>query len=187
MRRYIGHGRRAIEEHELRELLLGAPPRSRVLWLLAADCGLRRAEARGLEEEDVHGGRLRVRSGKGDVSRWTVATGRVLAELESSGFLRRRRPGYCTVGAWFRRDRCRAGLPSDLSMHSLRHRFATRLLRSGVSLVDIQMLMGHRDLATTAVYLHADPRRFDTARRAMESDGFPQPLLFPDSSVMEGR
>jgi site-specific recombinase XerD len=74
----------------------------------------------------------------------------------------------------FAADRDRAGLPADLSMHCLRHRFATRLLRQGLNLVDIQSLLGHRDLGTTAVYLHDSADRFDRARLAMEGEVCPQ-------------
>jgi integrase len=56
------------------------------------------------------------------------------------------------------------------------------LLRAGVSLLDIQMLLGHRDLATTAVYLEDDPDRFRRARLAVEGLAFPQGL-FPSGTA----
>ena len=44
----------------------------------------------------------------------------------------------------------------ELSCHTLRHSFATYLLRCGVNLSDIQQMMWHAKLSTTAIYLHND-------------------------------
>ena len=44
----------------------------------------------------------------------------------------------------------------DVSFHSLRHNFATNLIKSGVKLPKVQRLLGHADMQTTAIYLHFD-------------------------------
>ena len=176
--RYVGHGRRAIEEWELAALLEVARPRGRVIYLLAADAGLRRREVCDLVESDVGPGRIHVRCGKGRVSRWTINTDRITSAIVAAKYFDGRGPCYSWIWGMMRRDLGRARLPLDLSLHCLRHRFATRLLRSGVNLLDIQMLLGHSDLATTAVYLQDSSSRFETARLAMEGLHEPSGLSF---------
>lgn len=49
------------------------------------------------------------------------------------------------------------GIQRGLSFHGLRHAFATRLLASGVDVRIIQVLMGHEQMSTTAIYAHVTP------------------------------
>lgn len=49
-----------------------------------------------------------------------------------------------------------AGLKVNVTPHTMRRTYATHLLKGGASLRHIQLLLGHADLATTAVYLKLD-------------------------------
>jgi len=56
------------------------------------------------------------------------------------------------IAGWARRK----GLPTRVYPHLFRHSFATHLLESSKDLRGVQELLGHADIATTAIYTHLD-------------------------------
>jgi site-specific recombinase XerD len=64
-----------------------------------------------------------------------------------------------------------AGVAKSVHPHSFRHAFATHLLDDGTSLPVIQVLLGHRNLKTTARYLHVAEATVRTARSPLETLG----------------
>jgi integrase/recombinase XerD len=131
-------------------------------------CGLRIGEVTRLRVADIDSGRgvLNVRQGKGGKDRQVPLSPQLLQELRD--YWRRHRPtdwlfpspgprGHRSVTGLQRRVQrvvCALGWTKHVSLHTLRHSYATHLLEAGVDVVTLQRLLGHNDLQTTARYLH---------------------------------
>jgi len=139
----------------------------RAILMAAYAAGLRVSEATHLKVTDIDSQRmmLRVTQGKFFKDRYVMLSPRLLEELRSYWRVGRPRtwlfPGDIpgrpisrhAVGlACEKAHRC-SGIQKPITPHSLRHAFATHLLERGVDVRRIQLLMGHRSLATTTRYL----------------------------------
>ena len=57
--------------------------------------------------------------------------------------------------SWVMREALKkTGIKKKVSLHSLRHSYATHLLEEGVDIVTLKELLGHSDVSTTMIYLH---------------------------------
>lgn len=139
----------------------------RAILMTAYAAGLRVSEATHLKVTDIDSQRmmLRVEQGKGMKDRYVMLSPRLLDVLrtywKSARPTRWLFPGEVpgqpitreAVGLACQKARRDAGIAKPITPHSLRHAFATHLLESGADLRTIQLLLGHRSLATTARYL----------------------------------
>lgn len=146
-------------------------PRERVAISLLLTCGLRKGELLALDVADVSAGfdQVIVQHGKGGKSRalplCSLAAQELRAYLDarpgSAGPLLTTgvgtRLGTTGLQRLFRTLLARAGLSGrGYTLHSLRHAFATHVLRLGTDVATLRDLLGHASLETTGRYLRAD-------------------------------
>ena len=92
-----------------------------------------------------------------------------LAKPFSNNFLLLSRTGWpvSRIEVWrlVKKYAVRAGMPRNLTAHTLRHCFATHLLTGGADLRSVQEMLGHVDIATTQIYTHVDQERLREIHR----------------------
>lgn len=92
-----------------------------------------------------------------------------LAKPFSNNFLLLSRTGrpMSRIEVWrlVKKYAMRAGMPRNLTAHTLRHCFATHLLTGGADLRSVQEMLGHVDIATTQIYTHVDQERLREIHR----------------------
>jgi len=151
--------------------------------------GLRISEAVHLKPTDIDSQRMviRVEQGKGQKDRYVMLSPKLLETLRS--YWRAVRPKFWlfpgdVAGQPITKDavervcqkaRQRSGLTKPITPHSLRHAFAVHLLESGTDVRTIQLLLGHRSLATTAHYLRIATTKVCSTSSPL--DLLPQPIV----------
>ena len=141
----------------------------RVMFRLVYSSGLRRSELRHLKIHDIETKdgkcRLRIVKGKGKKDRYTILSKKVLDELRSYYikykpktylFNGRKKGLKISEGAIrhaLENARKRSGITREITMHVLRHCFATHCLEHGMYIKRLQLLLGHSSLNTTLIYL----------------------------------
>jgi integrase/recombinase XerD len=158
-----------LSREEVARLLHAADGlRNKAALATAYGTGLRAAELTALKVTDVDSRRMmiRVEHGKGAKDRYVMLSPQLLAILRTYWCSTRSRhwlfPGQRPdrpVSTKRLQIACRAArqaaaLNKPVSLHTLRHSFATHLLEAGTDIRTIQLLLGHAQLATTALYLH---------------------------------
>jgi site-specific recombinase XerD len=157
-----------LAQDEVRALLAAITDgRDRVMVTVAYACGLRVSELASLRVADVDGARklLHVHAGKGRKDRLVPLSDSLLSLLRD--YYRIYRPKEWlfvgpngahvvdrTVQRAVREAGVRAGIKKKVTLHILRHCFATHMLEAGVDLRTVQSMLGHNNIATTIRYHH---------------------------------
>jgi integrase/recombinase XerD len=160
----------------------------RTILMTAYAAGLRVSEVTRLRVTDIDSQRMviRVAQAKGQKDRYVMLSPRLLEILRD--YWRAARPpgdylfpgtrwdqplSTDTVQEAARQARQRAGLSKHVTVHTLRHSFATHLLEAGTDLRTIQVLLGHRSFSTTARYVHIATAALSTTRSPFDQLNLP--------------
>jgi len=148
--------------------LLQAEPnlKMRTAFTTIYAAGLRVSEVVALTARDIDSARMviRIQQAKGRKDRYVMLSEQLLIILRA--YWKRTRPPHWlfpgpdpskpvttrSLQRSFRRAADKAGLDSSVTVHTLRHSFATHLLEQGVDIRVIQDLLGHRQITSTTRY-----------------------------------
>jgi site-specific recombinase XerD len=156
-----------LAREEVERLLKAVGDRKlRTALMTIYSAGLRISEAMRLTAHDIDSARMVicVRQGKGRKDRYTVLSKQLLGILRD--YWRATRPSHWlfpgrnpsrpmtkrALQLACQRAAKAAGLSKSVTVHTLRHSFATHLLEQGVDIRVIQDLLGHRHIKTTVGY-----------------------------------
>lgn len=156
--------------------------RDDALFELIYSCGLRISEACDLKVANVHmDEQIILVHGKGDKERIVPFGKRAYDKLKyyleevrpllTKGknvpevFVNYKGEGISRKGVWKRFKELETLSGVQAKVHTLRHSFATHLLKGGADLRAVQELLGHSDLATTQIYTHVTNEQLEDAHK----------------------
>jgi len=155
----------------------------KALLMLVYSAGLRVSEVVKLKVEDIDDERklILVKGAKGRKDRYTLLSDVALETLDV--YLKSHQPTKWlfvgakktkhittrSVGKMFSGTCKKAGIKKEVSVHCLRHSFATHLLESGVDLRYIQELLGHQSSKTTEIYTHVSNKNLRIIKSPLDN------------------
>ena len=162
---------RWVTEEERDRIIAMADDAARPLVVFLFFTGARLGEAMGLKWEDVHDGRVFLRTRKGKAK--TTRTRTIPLRPEVVAVMGKRGSGFVFTqgnGDSWRRETfydyfypaCEAAGVSDFRPHDCRHTFASHLVQRGASLRAVADLLGHTSLAMVMRYAHLAPTHLES-------------------------
>jgi len=174
----------------------------RTILTVAYAAGLRTSEVAHLRVEDIDSQRMviRVLEGKGRKDRYVMLSPKLLQLLRDywkvarpthwlfEGQIPGKPIGKDNIAAFCHKASQACGLSKQVTVRCLRHSFATHLLESGTDVRKIQLLLGHRSLATTGRYTHVSVKAVCATSSPFDALTLPVEALQPQvPSTPNGR
>jgi integrase/recombinase XerD len=158
----------------------------RAILMTIYSAGLRISESINLKIRDIDSNRMQIRveQGKGKVDRYTLLSEKTLLILRQyfkeyrpkvwlfEGLIKGEQYSTRSIQNIFQAAVKKAGITKDVSVHTLRHSFATHLLENGTDLRYIQNLLGHANSKTTEIYTHITTKGFDQIKSPLDKLDF---------------
>lgn len=155
----------------------------RLILMTIYSGGLRASEVIKLKPEHIDSKQMliKIEEGKGGKDRYTLLSKKLLVELREyykkyqpknylfpSSYKSKEFLNYETIRSIYEKSRKIAGVKTGIGPHTLRHSFATHLLEAGYDLRRIQILMGHKNLTTTMIYLHVSKQTLSKIKSPLD-------------------
>jgi site-specific recombinase XerD len=158
----------------------------RAILMTIYSAGLRIGELVKLKVKDIDSKRMQIRieQGKGKKDRYSILSQRTLEILrqyvkqenpfeylfEGQGSTIERPLPYSarSIQALLKQSLKKTGIKKKVTVHTLRHSFATHLLENGTDLRYIQALLGHESPKTTQIYTHITTKGFDQIKSPLD-------------------
>ena len=173
-----------LSREEVRKILwITKNIKHKAILMLIYSGGLRVGEVVRLKPEDIDADRklIHIRASKGMKDRYTLLSDVALQTLreywkkeKSKKWLfpswnKEKHITARTVQKIFQKACKKAGIKKNVSVHSLRHSFATHLLESGIDIRYIQELLGHKSSKTTEIYTHVSTKNLSAIKNPLDS------------------
>jgi integrase/recombinase XerD len=154
----------------------------KAILMVIYSAGLRISEVINLKIKDIDSNRMQIRidQAKNKKDRYTILSIKTLTVLRNyfkaykpKEFLFEGQFGgpYSTrsIQAFFHEICQKSGITKKVTVHTLRHSFATHLLENGTNLRYIQSLLGHSNSKTTEIYTHVTTKGFDQLKSPLDN------------------
>lgn len=172
-----------LSSNEVRKIINATDNlKHKTILSLIYSCGLRISEAVNLEIKHIDSSNMTIKivSAKGKKDRYVMLAENLLkilreyfAEYKPRKYLFNGQKGdkysVRSIQEIFRNAVKKTGIRKKITVHTLRHSFATHLLEHGTDIRLIQELLGHSHLSTTQIYTHISPQSIKKVKSPFDS------------------